>query len=107
MPQLRGVVPVNEEGLRERLHFALALLSHYEWNWNVRRQHEGHCPQCGYPVHRGHEPGCSLYAVLTGSIPVRLMALEETHGDAAFGVDGNDRRKHATLVADPRNGGDG
>lgn len=84
-----------------RLHYALALLSYMEWHdWMT---HTDCCPVCGWPVegHHGsrHEPGCSLEAVLRGEVPTRLVRLEERHGDAAFGYDGRDRRKHATPVA--------
>jgi hypothetical protein len=50
-------------------------------------------------LHRGHEPGCSLQAVLSGQRPYRLVRLQEVYGDAAYGYDGRDRKRLATEVA--------
>ena len=78
---------------------ALALLSGMEWHMGLT--HKDHCPTCGYPRERGHEPGCSLRAVLTGETPYRLVRMEEVYGDASFGYDGRDRKRWATPVLDP------
>jgi hypothetical protein len=93
--------PPPPAGDNQRLHFALALLSQFEWSWHVRRTQEGSCPTCGSPHFRGHESGCSLESLLTDKRPERLVDLEKDHGDAAFGADGLDLRKHATPIVPP------
>lgn len=86
--------------VEERLRHALALLSGMEWNDTPK--HSNCCPVCGWPKggHHGtrHEPGCSLEAVLTNRHAHRLLDLERLYGDAAYGYDGRDRRRHATPV---------